>query len=82
MKICIFDDPFHKKGPILVIWLPGSIQQSGALFFSSWNEIVKVIEATEVVEAVEAIETAEVLRPGKSLLRTSESSRFLNSDLF
>jgi hypothetical protein len=30
----------------------------------------------EVVEAVEAIETAEFSRPGKSLLRTSESSRF------
>ena len=36
----------------------------------------------EVVEAVEVIKTAEVLRPGKSLLRTSESSRFLNSALF
>ena len=36
----------------------------------------------EVVEAVEAIETAEVLRPGKSLLRTSESSRHLNLTLF
>ena len=40
-----------------------------------WNEAVK---ATKVVEAVEVIEAAEVLRPGKSLLRTSESSRFLN----
>ena len=36
----------------------------------------------EVVEAVEVIETAEVLRPGKLLLRTSESSRFLNSALY
>ena len=41
-----------------------------------------VFEATEVVEAEEAIEAAEVLRPRKSLLRTSESSRFLNSALF
>jgi hypothetical protein len=41
-----------------------------------WNEAVEVIEATEVVEAVEVIEAAEVLRPGKSLLRISESSRF------
>ena len=41
-----------------------------------------VIEATEVVEAVEASEAAEVLRPGKLLLRTSESPRFLNSALF
>ena len=39
-------------------------------------------EATEVVEAVEVIEVAKVLRPGKSLLRTSESSLFLNSALF
>ena len=35
-----------------------------------------------VVEAVEAIEAEEVLRPGKSLVRTSESSRFLNSAYF
>ena len=41
-----------------------------------------VIEAMEVVEAVEVIEAADVLRSGKSLLRTSESSRFLNSALF
>ena len=38
--------------------------------------------ATEAVEAIEVIEAAEVLRPGKSLLRTSESSRFLNTTLF
>ena len=36
----------------------------------------------EVVEAVEVIEVAEVLRPEKSLLRTSELSRILNSALF
>jgi hypothetical protein len=42
---------------------------------------VEVIEATEVVEAVEVIEAAEILRPEKSLLRTSESPRFLNSAL-
>ena len=62
-----------------------------------WNEAVEVIEATEVVEAVEAgeageasevaeadevNEAAEVLRPEKSLLRTSESWRFLNLALF
>ena len=42
----------------------------------------EVIEATEAVEAVEVTEAAEVLRPEKSLLRTSESSRSLNSDLY
>ncbi len=43
---------------------------------------MKVIEAMEVAEAVEAIEAAEVLRPGKSLMRTSELYRFLLSALF
>ena len=40
---------------------------------------VEVIEANEAVEAIEVIEVTEVIRPGKSLLRTSMSSRFLNS---
>ena len=81
VKIWIFDDPFHKKRPVLVIWLPGGIQPSGAVFFW-WNEAVKAIEATEVVEAVKAIEAAEVLRPEKSLLRTAEPYRLLNLGLF
>ena len=41
-----------------------------------WNRAVEVCEADEVNEV------AEVLRPGKSLLSTSESSSFLNSALF
>ena len=45
-------------------------------------EAVEVIEATKVVEAVKVIEAIEVLRPGKSKLGTSESSRLLNSALF
>ena len=45
-------------------------------------EAVEVIEVIEAVEATEVIEAAEVLRPGKSLLRTSESSRHLNSASF
>ena len=47
-----------------------------------WNEAVEVIEAIEAVEATEVMEAAEVLRHGKSLLRTSESCRHLNSALF
>ena len=31
VKIWIFDDPFHKNGPLLVTFLPGSIQPSGAV---------------------------------------------------
>ena len=74
VKNRIFDDPFHKKGPVLAILVPGMIQQL--------HEAVEVIEAIEVVEAVEVIEAADVLRTGKSLLRTSKSSRSLNSALF
>ena len=73
LKIWVFDDQFHKKMPVLVICLPGSIQPSGAVIFW-WNKAVKVIVAMEIVEALEVIEAAEVLRPpGKSLLSTSES---------
>ena len=35
----------------------------------------------EAVEATDFIKTADVLRPGKSLLKTSESIRHLNSAL-
>ena len=44
-------------------------------------EVVEVVEASEASEADEVNEAAEVL-PEKSLLRTSESSGFLNSALF
>ena len=44
-----------------------------------WNEAVEVIEATEAVEAIEA---TYISRPGKSLLRTPESSKLLNLALF
>jgi hypothetical protein len=44
---------------------------------SKFFDEFEAVEATEVVEAVEVIEAAEVLRHGKSLLRTSESFRFL-----
>ena len=53
-----------------------------------WNEAVEVIEVIEVIEAIEAIEAvgvieaAEVLRPEKSQLVASESSRLLNTALF
>ena len=40
------------------------------------------MEVIEAVDAIELIEAAEVLRPEKSLLGTSKSSRFLNLALF
>ena len=33
VKNWIFDDPFHKKGPLLVILVPGMIQPSGSVNF-------------------------------------------------
>ena len=51
-------------------------------FPSVCYEAVEVIEAIEAVEVTEVIEAAELLRPEKSLVRTSESSRHLNSVLF
>ena len=41
------------------------------------NMAVEVSEAIEAAEVAEVNEALEVLRPGKSLLRTSGSSRFL-----
>jgi hypothetical protein len=37
--------------------------------------LITIIEATEAVEVIEA---TDILRPGKSLLSTPESSRLLN----
>ena len=44
-----------------------------------WNGALEAVCANE---AAEVNETVEVLRPRKSLQRTPESSRFLNSALF
>ena len=50
-------------------------------FFENFR-VVEVAEASEAVEADEVNETAEVSKVSKSLLRTSKSSRFLNSASF
>ena len=66
VKNWIFDDLFHKKGLVLVIWVlgPGARDdQSIKICIFWWNEAVEVIEAIEAVEATEVIEAAEVLRP-------------------
>ena len=46
------------------------------------TSVASVPFLSEAVETTEVIEAAEVLRPVKSLLRTSEPYRFLNSVLF
>ena len=50
--------------------------------FFEVSEAIEAVEVTEVTEVTEVIEAAQVLRPGKLLPRTSESSRHLNSALF
>ena len=54
-------------------------------FSAREDAIIKIrqfFEEKRALEVVEVIEAAEVLRPGKSPLRTLESSRHLNSALF
>ena len=57
------------------------IQPSQSGFFLV-KPFLEAVEASEVAKADEVKEAIEVLRLEKSLLRTSESSRFLNSALF
>jgi hypothetical protein len=81
VKIWIFNDSFNQKGPVLVILVPGTIQPSGP-GSSLVNRDFEAVEAIKVAETNEVNEAAEVLRPEKSLMRTSESSRFLSSALY
>jgi hypothetical protein len=56
VKNWIFDDLFHKKGPVLVILVPGVIKPSVL-----WeNRTVEVDEASEISEAAEINEAAVV----------------------
>ena len=48
----VFDDPFHKKGPVLVILVPGKIKPSVPVS-SLRKRTVEVDEASEVAEDAE-----------------------------
>ena len=81
VKNWIFDDPLHKNGPTLVILgQEQSNHQDQEVFW--WNRALEVVEAIEAAEADEVVEAAEVLMPEKSLMRTSEASRFWILALF
>ena len=70
-----------KRGPYWSLWCQGwSYHQDQKVFW--WNGAFEAVEASEVAEVDEVSEATEVVGPGKSLLRTSESPRFLNSTLF
>ena len=73
MKYWTFDDSFHNKEPILVILVSGMITQS-----ESGSGEIGVLRS---VGPIRLWRLQGFLRPVKSLLRTSESSRFLNSAL-
>ncbi len=78
MKNWIFDDPFHKKLPILGILVSVKTRTSGLQLYLRKLGFRLRLWANEVAEAAEVNEAGRFLRPGKSLLRTSESSRLLN----
>ena len=72
VKYWMFDDSFHNKGPVLVILVPGMIKPSGSVnILMKWG-----------CRGHWGQRGCRVLRPVKLLLRTSKSSRFLNSALF
>ena len=56
VKNWIFDDPFHKKLPVLVILVPVMIKTIGISMF--FGEIG--VEASEIAEAAEVNEAGEV----------------------
>ena len=78
VKNWIFDDPFHKKWPVLVILVPVMIRPLGSEFFwGNWH--LEAVEAAEVAEAAEINEAGEVSKGLKNhYWGLQKSSRFLN----
>jgi hypothetical protein len=59
VKKRIFDDPFHKKLPVLVILVPVMIRLSGSgIFWGNWA--LEAVEVSEVPETAEVNDTGEV----------------------
>ena len=76
-----FDDPFHKKGLVLVIWVPGMIQPSGSVnVLMNWG--CRGHWGHWGCWGCWGHWDCRGSKAGKSLLRSKESSRFLNSALF
>jgi hypothetical protein len=78
VKNCIFDDPFHKKLPVLFILVPVMIRLSGSGSFFWEIGIYRLLRPVRLQRPLRSMRLERFLRPGKSLLWTSESSRFLN----
>ena len=60
VKNWIFDDPFHKKLPVLIILVPVMIKSSGSGSF-----LGKLGQASEVAEAAEINEAGKVSKAWK-----------------
>jgi hypothetical protein len=72
VKNWIFDDPFLKKLLVLVIFVPVMIRTSGSFFG-------RLLKPVRLKRLLRSMRLERFLRPGKSLLWTSESFRFLDS---
>ena len=78
-KNWIFDDLFHKTLPLLVILVPVMIRPSGSGSFLEEIGLQRLLRPVRLQRPLRSMRLERFLRPGKSLLWTSESSRFLNS---
>jgi hypothetical protein len=58
VKNWIFDDPVHKKIPVMIILVPVMIRPSG-------NWALEAVEASEVAEGAEVKEAGEVSKAWK-----------------
>ena len=79
VKNWIFGDPIHKKWSVLVILVLVMIRPSGSEFFCEEISIERLVRPVRLQRPLRSIRLKRFLMPGKSLLRASESSRFLNS---
>ena len=79
-KNWIFDNPFHKKGPVLSSYFGASDDQTIRIrrFFEEIGP-KRLLRPVSLQRPLRSMRLERFLRPGKSLLRTSESSLFLNS---
>ena len=79
VKNWIFNDPFHKK--IASIGYFGAIDDQTIKISNLFWEIglKRLLRPVRLQRPLRSMRLERFLRPGKSQLRTSESSRFLNS---
>ena len=79
VKNWIFGDPFHKKLPAMVILVPVMIRPSESGGFLRKLDFRGCLGPVSLQRPLRSMRQERFLRPVKSLLRTSESSLFLNS---